>query len=156
MTDVDITEPQRLYGQYQVGWSNAAKLMFDCASRVNNTGTRRTMQVASKAHPEGCWRLPWSTRLLPRGILVHAPGARAILRPYVPFPRGPPRPLRSASCPLLPSPPRYGATPPVSLGSTVIPKMPKNLHPGTYYCLTREVRLDPHFRGLYAMGYVRT
>ena len=54
VTDVDITEPQRLYGQYQVGWSNAAKLMFDCASRVNNTGTRRTMQVASKAHPKGC------------------------------------------------------------------------------------------------------
>lgn len=36
-TDADITEPKRLYGEYQPGWPDAAKLMFDCASLLNPT-----------------------------------------------------------------------------------------------------------------------
>lgn len=34
LTDADLTEPKRLYGSPQPGWSDGARLMFDCASML--------------------------------------------------------------------------------------------------------------------------
>jgi hypothetical protein len=39
VTDFDITEPQRLYGEAQGAWPDAARLMFDCASELERAST---------------------------------------------------------------------------------------------------------------------
>jgi internalin A len=57
VTDTDITEPQRLYGQYQDSWRNDARLMYDCSSRLENETPFRT-QLS-----EYGWRVDENARL---------------------------------------------------------------------------------------------
>jgi hypothetical protein len=83
LTDADLTEPKRLYGSPQPGWSDGARLMFDCASmrRLDRRSTR------TSARPSG------------RSSLRPGCSPRSTIRRRSPSSR------RSCSAPSLPSPP---------------------------------------------------